>query len=271
MAVIALHSAATGLGALSTQIDVIANNLANINNDGFKASRVNFEDLMYQELSQPGVQNANGDDRPTGIHVGLGTRVSGTDHDFRQGAVRQTERPIDFMIEGEGFFKVKIMDDESKDGFGYTRSGNFFINSDSELVLGTSFGPRLEPAITIPNNAIRQSIQITSDGRIFAEIPGTGQIELGQIELTSFVNPRGLSPIGGNIYIETEGSGTPIAGNPGEDGRGKVINGHLEGSNVNPVTELVDLIKAQRYFEMNSQSIQAADQALQVVSNLRRF
>ncbi|MDX1563799.1 MAG: flagellar basal-body rod protein FlgG [Phycisphaeraceae bacterium] len=271
MAIVALHSAATGLGALSTQIDVIANNLANINNDGFKASRVNFEDLMYQQLAQPGVENANGDERPTGIHVGLGTRISGTDHDFRQGGVRQTDRPLDFMIKGEGFFRVKILDDQSPDGFGYTRSGNFFINSEGDLVLGTSFGPRLEPNIRVPDDAIRQSISITSDGRIFAEIPGQGQEELGQLELTTFVNPRGLSPIGGNIFIETEASGQPITGDPGEDGRGEVINNHLEGSNVNPVTELVDLIKAQRYFEMNSQSIQAADQALQVVANLRRF
>jgi len=263
MAVIALHSASTGLNALSTQIDVIANNLANVNNDGFKASRVNFEDLLYQEKAQPG------DRRPTGVYVGLGTRVAGTDLNFMQGSAKITDRPLDMMIEGKGFFGVKIPDDEGPDGIGYTRMGNFFTNADGELVLGNSDGPRIEPLITIPDDAV--NVTITSDGRVFVTQPGGTQSEVGQIQLYSFINERGLTPIGRNLYVETEASGDPVTGNPNEDGLGKILQGHLEASNVDPVTELVELIKAQRAFEMNSQSIQAADQALQVVSNLRRF
>lgn len=269
MAIIALHSAATGLGALSTQIDVIANNLANVNNDGFKASRVNFEDLLYQVKAQPGVENANGDQRPTGILVGLGTRVAGTDLDFTQGSAKLTDRPLDIMIDGQGFFGVRIGDDEGPNGIGYTRMGIFFVNADGEVVLGNSEGPRLEPPINIPDDAI--DVTISTDGRVFVLQPGGTQAEVGQVQLFNFVNQRGLKNIGRNLYVETEASGQAVQANPNENGLGKVVQGHLETSNVNPVIELVELIKSQRAFEMNSQVIQAADQALQVVANLRRF
>ncbi|MEX0652912.1 MAG: flagellar basal-body rod protein FlgG [Phycisphaeraceae bacterium] len=268
MAITALHSASTGLSALSTGLDVISNNLANINTKGFKGSRVNFEDLIYQEKAQPGVENANGDERPTGIYVGLGTRVSGTQIDFEQGDFVETGRPLDLAVEGNGFFQVNILEEQGT-GIGYTRAGNFFVNPDGDVVLGNADGPRLEPPINVPAETLK--VQITNDGTVFAQVPGqVDPVEVGQVELAGFVNPAGLKAIGGNLYTETAASGPAIVGAPGEGQFGTIIQGFLEGSNVNPVTELVELIKTQRAFELNSQSIQAADEALQVVSNLRR-
>ncbi|MHC4997302.1 MAG: flagellar basal-body rod protein FlgG [Planctomycetota bacterium] len=269
MAVNALHSAATGLTALSTQIDVIANNLANVNTMGFKSSRTNFEDLLYQELRQPGVENANGDISPAGIQVGLGVRVSNTQRDFnKQGGAVDTGNALDLRIDGQGFFVVDLVEEEA-DGLGYTRSGNFFINREGDIVLGNSDGPRLEPPINIPADA--EAVEISADGKVLYMPAGGTEMEIaGNIELANFVNPAGLRPIGGNIYVESGGSGPANTDDPGTEGFGTIIAGQLEGSNVDPVTELVDLIKAQRAFEMNSQSIQAADEALQVVSNLRR-
>ncbi len=269
MAIIALHSAASGLSALSTEIDVIANNLANVNTTGFKAQRSNFEDLIYQVKAQPGVENANGDQRPAGIQVGLGTRISNTQYDFSKGSPIHTQQELDMFIDGPGFFQVDIME-EVGDGVGYTRAGNFFLNRDSEIVLGNSDGPRLEPPITIPADAI--SVSITSDGVINVYQAGNiDPTQVGQVQLANFVNSGGLKSIGGNIFVPTAASGPAIAGNPGEGTFGKILQGYLESSNADPVVELVNLIKTQRAFEMNSQGIQAADSALQVVSNLRRF
>ncbi len=270
MAIVALHSAATGLTALSTQIDVIANNLANANTNGFKASRVNFEDLLYQQLEQPGAENSKKEQRPSGVEVGLGVRVANTARDFRQGTAINTGSPFDVMIDGKGFFAVDIVQQEGN-GIGYTRAGNFFVNKDGELVLGNSSGPRIEPPISgIPADAT--ALTISTDGKVFITQPGsTTQSQVGQIQLSNFINPQGLKAIGGNIYVETDASGPPTTSNPGENGVGVTQQGFIEGSNVDPVSELVNLIKAQRTFEMNSQTIQAADQALQVVSNLKRF
>lgn len=269
MAITALHSSASALEALSTELDVIANNLANINTSGFKASRVNFEDLLYLEKQQPGVENANGDMRPAGIFVGLGTRISNTETDFSQGDPVSTGGELDLTIDGQGFFEINIIEDIGG-GRAYTRDGDFFVNADGNLVLGTADGPLLEPVISIPSDTT--SIEITSDGRVITfnneDIDGTEQ---GQILLSTFINPQGLKPIGGNRYIETEASGPVITGEPGEGQFGTILQRFLEGSNVDPVRELVDLIKTQRAFELNSQTIQAADETLQVVSNLRRF
>ena len=268
MAIIALHSAATGLSALSTNIDVIANNLANANNNGFKASRVNFEDLLYEEKVQPGVENGNGDARAAGLFVGLGTQVSNTQFDFRQGSAITTDEQYDFMIEGDGFFQVDVADDVGS-GIGYTRSGHFFRNREGDLVLGTKSGPRLVPNINVPDNIAK--IEVSDNGTVVG-YDGTAEgTELGQILLATFVNAHGLKPEGGNVFTETDGSGPPIEGEPTTTGFGRLLQGRLEGSNVDPVTELVNLIKTQRAFEMNSQSIQAADEALQVIANLRRF
>ncbi len=269
MAVSALHSAATGLSALSTEIDIVANNLANVNTTGFKSSRANFEDLLYQQKAQPGVENANGDQRPAGIFVGLGTRISNTQFDFTTGSPVDTGRDLDLMIDGNGFFQVSVLP-EIGNGIGYTRAGNFFVNRDGEVVLGNSQGPRLEPPITVPTDALR--IEVSADGNVFAFLPAqVDPANLGQIQLASFVNPNGLQSIGGNLYIESTASGPPIQGNPGEGQFGSILQRFLESSNVDPVKELVALIKTQRAFEMNSQTIQAADQALQVIGNLRRF
>ncbi len=269
MAITALYSGATGLSALSTELDVISNNLANVNTKGFKASRVNFEDLVYQEKAQPGVENANGDERPMGLFVGLGTRVSNTQFDFTQGDPISTNSQLDMCIAGRGFFQVQLANGAG-DGTGYSRAGNFTLNSNGEMVLGTANGPRLEPPIQIPQEAT--AIDITSDGQVWVQLPNqVDPQQIGQIELAQFINPEGLKPIGGNVYIPSGSSGPAITGVPDESNFGSILQQHLEASNVNPVTELTELIRTQRAFEMNSKSIQAADQSLQVISNLQRF
>ncbi|MFI4860633.1 MAG: flagellar basal-body rod protein FlgG [Phycisphaerales bacterium JB063] len=268
MAIQALHSAATGMNALSTEIDVISNNLANVNTTGFKASRVNFEDLIYQQKRQPGVENGDNYTPPAGLQVGMGTRISNTQFDFRTGSPVITERPLDVFIEGDGFFEVEILE-EYGGGTGYTRAGNFFVNSEGDLVLGNSDGPRVAGGINISGDV--QSIEISPSGEVVIHRPDNSTSNAGTLQLHKFVNASGLQSIGGNIYVETEISGPPTAGEPGQQGFGKLGQGMLESSNVNPVTELVSLIKTQRAFEMNSQTIQAADEVLQVVGNLRRF
>ena len=265
MAIVALHSAATGLSAMSTDIDVIAHNIANSNTTGFKALRSNFEDLLYQEKEQPGVENANGDQRPAGLFVGLGTRISNTQLDLTQGSAVPNKSKLSMMIDGQGFYQVALADRNA-----YTRDGNFFQNSEGDIVLGTSDGPRLEPPINVPDTAT--SISIAGDGTVSITIENDPDVqEIGQIQLASFTNPTGLRPTGGNLYEETQASGPPIIGNPQEGVFGTIIQGFLESSNVEPVKELVSLIKTQRSFEFNSQSIQAADEALQVIANLRNF
>jgi len=269
MAITALHSAASGLKALSPHIDVEANNLANAETTAFKRSRVNFEDLMYLTLKQPGTQTAQGEISPAGIFVGLGVRVSNTQLDLTQGSLERTDRPLDVGIEGQGFFKVKVMDTVG-DGTAYTRNGNFFVNSEGELVLGMGDGYKVIPPINVPSDAT--DISISQDGNV--SVIRAGQLEaqnVGQLRLTTFVNPQGLKLMGGSLYQETAASGDPIEGDPGENGTGTILQGFLEASNVDPVKELVTLIKTQRAFELNSQSIQTADQALQTVGNLRRF
>ena len=269
MAITALHSAATGLRALSTRIDVVANNLANAETTAFKRARLNFEDLMYLTLRQPGTTNSNGDVSPAGVFVGLGTKISNTQLDLEQGSIENTGRPLDVGIEGNGFFKVKILDGIG-DGFGYTRNGNFFVNNQGDLVLGMGDGYKLQPPIQIPQGAT--DISISESGLVEVRRAGQDKAQrVGQLEVTQFINPQGLRLLGGSIYVKTEASGDPIDSKPGEDGAGVILQGYLESSNVDPVKELVTLIKTQRAFELNSQSIQTADQALQTIGNLRRF
>jgi flagellar basal-body rod protein FlgG len=269
MAITALNSAASGLRALSTRIDVVANNLANAETTAFKRSRVNFEDLMYLTLKQPGATNAAGEVSPAGIFVGLGTRISNTQLDLEQGSLERTDQPFDVGISGQGFFRVRVMDGVG-DGFAYTRNGAFFVNSEGEVVLGMKDGYKLEPPITIPPGVTE--VNISTDGTV--SVLRSGQLAptvVGQLRLHQFINPKGLKLLGGSLYQETEASGPAMESNPGEDGAGEILQGHLEGSNVDPVKELVTLIKTQRAFELNSQSIQTADQALQTIGNLRRF
>jgi flagellar basal-body rod protein FlgG len=269
MAITALNSAATGLRALSTRIDVIANNLANAETTAFKRSRTNFEDLMYVTLKQPGSQNSSGEISPTGIFVGLGTKLSNTTVDTSQGSMESTDAPLDVAIAGEGFFMVKTIPSVG-DGVAYTRAGNFVQNKDGDLVLNIGDGYRLIPPINIPRGS--NDITITPDGNVSYKRPGQINSTIaGQIQIAQFTNPQGLKLLGGSLYVETEASGPPIESTPGDDGSGNTQQGYLEGSNVDPVKELVTLIKTQRSFELNSQSIQTADQALQTIGNLRRF
>lgn len=269
MAVLAMQSAASGLKALNTQLDVIANNLANINTTGYKASRANFQDLMYIERAQPGVENANGDQRPTGLYVGLGVKVSGTQVNFEQGSQLSTGNPYDLMINGPGFFRVGVEDRLGANGIAYTRAGNFTLNADGELVLANDQGRRLDPIINIPEDATDVTIQ--SDGRVLVLQPGNAEpTEVGQIQISTFVNPTGLKQVGENLFAETAASGPPIDGNPGEESRGTLLQNILETSNVDPTRELIDMIRTQRAFEMNSNSIRAADDTLRAVAQLRR-
>lgn len=269
MAVIALQSAASGLAALNTQLDVVANNLANINTAGFKSSRANFQSLMYIEREQPGVENIHGDQRPTGLYVGLGVKVSGTQVNFEQGAPLPTGRPLDVMINGLGFFRVSVQDSVGTGGIAYTRAGNFSLNADGELVLANDQGRRLEPIITLPPEA--RDITIGADGTVYYSQAGEAEpVEAGQIELATFINPSGLSQIGENLFTETVASGPPLVGEPGEENRGLLEQGMLESSNVNPTQELIEMIRTQRAFELNSNSIRAADETLRSVAQLRR-
>lgn len=270
MAINALQSGASGLAALNTSLDVIANNLANLNTPGFKAGRANFQDLLYIEKAQPGVENAIGDQRPTGLYVGLGVKVSGTQNNFTQGAPMATGEQFDLMIDGQGFFQVSVENEISGGtGIAYTRAGNFTLNSEGQIVLASDRGRRLIPEITIPPNAER--VEVASDGRILVKTPdNTEPQELGILELAAFVNPAGLKQIGENLFVETRASGAPQTGEPGTEGRGRIMQGFLESSNVDPTRELIELIRTQRAYEFNSQSIRAADEALRTVAQIRR-
>ena len=270
MSYLALNTAATGLNALSFNLDVIANNLANVNTPAFKRSRTNFEDLFYLQLAQPNLPRDTVNSFPTGLSTGLGVKVSGTQLDTRTGPVEMTGAPYDMMIQGEGFFVVQTPDGIGG-GVGYTRAGNFVPNADGQLVLANAPGYKLiEPELTLPPDATQ--VSIGADGMVTAMLSGeTEPTEIGQIQLARFPNPGGLTSSGSNIYIQSASSGEPAIGNPNEEGRGSILQGALEQSNSEAISELVSLIRTQRAFEMNSQMIQATNETLQQVSNLRRF
>ena len=217
MAITALHSAATGLQALSTEIDVVANNLSNAETTAFKRSRVNFEDLMYQAIREPGTQDATSEISPSGEFVGLGTRISNTQVDMTQGSLTSTNNQLDVGISGNGFFAVKILD--SLGGTGYTRNGSFYINQNGSLVLGMGDGYQLVPPITVPAGVTE--VDISQDGTIEVVKPGTNtKTQIGQFQLTQFINPQGLKLLGGSIYTETAASGPPINSPPEQQARG---------------------------------------------------
>lgn len=268
MSVQMLYTAATGMQAMETKLDVVANNLANINTTAFKKARANFEDLFYRQIKLPGAQDAQGNFTPTGIAVGLGTRVQSTQTDFTQGAFSQTNAPFDVAIEGKGFFVVA---DPSTGQNVYTRQGNFSLNSQGQLVMGSAQTGRIvQPPITIPQDAL--NVVISSEGVVSYNQVGNPQFtQGGQIQLAQFINPEGLIKQGEGIYIESQASGAATQTNPGTQGVGLLRQGALELSNVEPVRELIDLITTQRSFELNSQAVQAGDQVLQLVANLRRF
>ena len=269
MAIMALHAAASGMKAQDRKLDVVANNLANVNTVAFKRSRVNFEDLLYQIKREPGTPNADDEPVPHGIQIGLGVMVSGTQLNFQPGSRDQTDSPLDLAIDGPGFFQVTTIYNGER-VTAYIRAGTFTINAEGNVVLGNSEGSLMEPPVAIPED--QTGITIGRDGEVLVQQPGsTVPATVGQIELARFVNPEGLKQIGRNLFYDTAASGPPITGNPQEDGLGAVQQGVLESSNVDPVRELIELIQTQRAFELNSQSIKSADQALQVVTNLRRF
>lgn len=267
MSIQTLYTAATGMHSLETKLDVIANNMANINTTGFKRGRVNFEDLFYRHEILPGSQNAIGNFTSTGVSVGLGSRVQSIQTDHRQGNFQETGNQLDLAIEGRGFFQLQDPSGVTV----YTRAGNFDVDANGNIVMGSaSSGRLLQPSLTIPNDAT--GIVINPDGLVFVRQFGVAQLQqVGQIQTAQFINPDGLLKLGENLYGETPASGAPVQGNPGQVGLGVIRQGFLEASNVEPVGELIDLITTQRGFELNSQAIQAADQVLQLVNNLRRI
>ncbi len=267
MGIQTLYTAATGMTSLDTKLDVIANNLANIESTAFKADRANFEDLFYRHYKMPGAQDSSGQYTPTGISVGLGSTVSSTQTNFLQGAFQETGKQLDLAIEGQGFFQV--LDPASGEPL-YTRAGNFNVNSNGDMVMGSaSTGRLLEPGVTIPQDAT--GISISADGLVSVKQPGsTTMSQVGQIQLAQFINPDGLLKLGENLYSETDASGAAIQGNPGQEGIGVVRQGMLEKSNVEPVRELIDLITTQRAFELNSQCVKTGDEILNEITNLKR-
>lgn len=267
MTVQTLYTAATGMDALETKLDVIANNMANVNTTAFKKDRAAFEDLFYRQVRLPGAEDLDGNRTPTGVEVGLGVRVSATQTDFEQGSFESTDNPLDFAIEGNGFFQVQ----DPNGDFLYTRAGNFGVNQDQQLVLGSAYnGLLIEPSITFPLETT--DIVVTQDGQIQVRTQDSPNLQtLGQIQLAKFVNPDGLIKLGGNMYQETDASGPVQTGQPGQQGFGYVRQKTLEASNVKPVRELIDLITTQRAFEINSQIVKAGDTMLETVANMRRY
>jgi len=255
----ALWVAKTGLDAQQTRLQVVSNNLANASTTGFKKDRAVFVDLIYQNIRQPGAQATQDTTLPSGLMLGTGVRVAATQKIHMQGNIIQTENSLDMAIQGDGFFQVLRPNGD----IGYTRDGSFQIDEQGRIV--TSDGMLLEPAITLPEQSL--SVTIGRDGTVSVLEPGnTTPTNVGTIETASFVNPPGLMPIGDNQFLETVSSGSPTTGIPGEDDRGGILSGALESSNVNTVEELVNLIEAQRTFEMNSKSLSTADQMLQYIT-----
>ena len=254
-----LYIAKTGMDAQQTQMDVISNNLANISTTGFKGSRAVFQDLIYQTLRQPGAQSSQQTQIPSGTQIGTGVHLVATERLQTQGNLTQTNNQFDLAVQGAGFFQVLMPDGTTS----YTRDGSFTQNSQGQLV--TSSGYPLQPAITIPANAT--NVTIGNDGTVTTTV-GSTQPTAGNIQLATFINPTGLQSQGQNLYQETASSGTPTVGTPGTNGAGTLNQGYVESSNVNVVAELVNMIQAQRSYEINSKSITASDQMLQKLEQM---
>ena len=250
-----LWIAKTGMESQQTNIDVISHNLANVSTNGFKRSRPVFEDLVYQTLRQPGAQASQQTQVPSGLQIGTGARPVATERIHLQGNLQQTGNTFDMAIQGNGFFQVQLPDGT----LAYTRDGAFQVNSEGTVV--TANGDILQPQITVPADAI--GVDIAQDGTITVTQPGNVTTTQGPIQLTNFINPTGLQSVGDNLYLETVSSGTPNTSNPGLNGLGTLQQGFVETSNVNVVEELINMIQAQRAYEINSRSIQASDQMLQ--------
>ncbi len=245
----------TGLDAQQTQLDVIANNLANVSTNGFKRSRPVFEDLLYQTLRQPGAQSSQQTQIPSGLQIGTGVRPVAAQRIFTQGNLQQTGNALDIAIQGQGFFQVLLPDGSTA----YSRDGSFQLDSQGQLV--TSSGYTVQPQITIPAGA--QTITLAKDGTVSVLTAGqTRPTQVGSLQIANFINPAGLQGIGENLYLETASSGTPTVGQAGTNGLGRLNQGYVETSNVNVVEELVSMIQTQRAYEINSKAVQTADQML---------
>jgi flagellar basal-body rod protein FlgG len=252
----ALFTAATGMKCQQSYIDVVANNLANVNTTGFKASELNFQDMLYEHQVLPGTEATQNNEVPTGLEVGSGARIVSSTQNFAQGSLNQTTGNLDMAIQGLGFFRITMPDGT----LAYTRDGSFGLDGNGRLV--TSNGLPIADNISIPSNAT--SITVSSAGQVYINTPGaTAQTLAGTLTLATFANPPGLNNLGGNLYGQTVASGTATIGNPGLNGVGTIQQGYLEASNVDVVTELVRLITAQRAYEINSKAIVTADKMLQ--------
>lgn len=256
-----LWTAKTGLESQQTKLDVISNNLANVSTNGFKRSRPVFEDLLYQNMRQPGAQNNIQDRLPSGMQIGTGVRAVATERLHTQGGLEETGNSRDLAINGEGFFQVLLPDGT----IGYTRDGSFQLNENGQMV--TANGYPLEPAIFVPANAL--SVTIGEDGTVSVRQPGIAQdADIGQINVASFINPAGLESVGGNLYLETGASGAPNQNAPGNNGAGRLFQGYVETSNVSVVEEMVNMIQTQRAYEINSKAISTSDEMLARLSQL---
>jgi flagellar basal-body rod protein FlgG len=259
----ALWTAASGMQAQQLTLDVVANNLANVQTAGFKRSRIDFQDLVYETLQAPGAASAQGQEIPSGFQVGHGSRAVATQRLFIKGDLQQTANALDLAIEGEGFFQILQPNGDTA----YTRAGTFKKDSQGRMV--TSDGFTIEPQITIPDNAL--TITVGVDGIVSVTLPGQTQPQqVGNIQIARFVNPAGLIAQGRNLFMPTQSSGDATTGTPGQDGLGTLLQGFVEGSNVNVVEEMVGLITSQRAYEINSRAIRTADEMMQTANNLVR-
>jgi flagellar basal-body rod protein FlgG len=259
----ALYTAASGMNAQQSNIDNVAHNLANVNTTGFKKSRLEFQDLVYQQLKVAGTPNSPTADSPSGVEMGVGTKQVATTRDFSSGNLRQTSGPIDLAIEGAGFFQVQLPDGTT----GYTRAGALHMSAEGALVTGD--GNPIQPGLTIPKGAT--TISVSKDGIVSATVAGqTAVQQVGTIELASFQNAGGLRALGGNLFATTTASGEPTTAVPGADGLGSIAQGFLEESNVSVVEEMVNMIMGQRAYEANSKVVKAADEMLSQVNNMVR-
>ncbi len=260
-----LWTSASGMIGQQFHIDTISNNLSNVNTTGFKKMRAEFEDLLYQTLLMAGTPATEVTEVPTGIQVGHGVKVAATQKMFEQGSLQNTENKLDLALEGEGFFKIMLYDGT----IAYSRDGSFKLDSNRQVV--TANGYLLEPPLVLPENFIMNTLSISQDGRVTVKVVGSDDpVEVGQLELARFVNPAGLQSIGGNLFKTTPASGEEIAGQPGIEGMAKTHQGFLEMSNVKVVEEMVNMIVAQRAYEVNSKAIHTSDSMLGTAIGLKR-
>ncbi len=257
-----LFTAATGMSAQQIEQDVVANNLANVNTTGFKKSRANFQDLMYQIYSKAGATSSTGVQLPAGIEIGMGVKPISTQKIFSQGDYQQTGNPFDWAIEGDGFFQL----DDGNGGIAYTRAGSFKINKDSNVC--NSEGLLLTPALSVPQGTV--VITVDKSGQVTATDSKGTMTQIGQLQIATFINPAGLTSEGRNLYAKTDASGEASVGNPGIEGKGTISQYFLEMSNVNVIDEMVKMITGQRAYEINSKSVQTADAMLGIVNSLKR-